>query len=387
VLEQRKRFIVGYLEDQYSFTELCEEYGISRKTGYKWVHRFKEEGFDGLKDESRRPKRFRDEVAGEMICEIVKVRQWKPGWGGRSIRSYLLKHRKFKGVPHARTIDRILKRSGFVTSRRHAGKAKSYNEEPIVEAKECNDVWTVDFKGWWRTGDGKRCEPLTIRDGNSRFIVNLAALATTAFEPVKERFIESFELYGLPLYVRSDNGAPFASVRGFCRLTRFAVWLMKLGVTPNRIPPASPHLNGAHERMHRDIKRELQQKPSYNAKLEQKRFDIWRHEFNHVRPHQALGGDPPAKYYRSSRRKYTLLEPVYEYPADFQIRKVSTNGEFNWKNKAVRFAKSLAGEYIGIETCDDGSLQLWFTNYCLATADRYFERPLQPVRKLSRLKT
>jgi putative transposase len=368
VSEQRRGFVAACLRPgERSMSELCRDFGISRKTGYKWLQRFESGGLPALEDESRRPTRFRSEIAGEVIVEIVRVRQWKPTWGGRKIRAYLMSQ-GLPEVPCIRSVDRILKRCGFVTSRT-PGFSRIAGNLNIVQPKRCNDVWTMDFKGWWVTKNGRRCDPLTLRDEFSRYVLCLSALERSTTESVQEQLDETFRRYGLPEYIRSDNGVPFASARGFMGLTRLAVWLLKNDVTPNRILPASPYMNGAHERMHKDIKAELQRNPALDVKAEQKRFDIWRAEFNSIRPNQALNDRTPASSYRSSRRKYSDKNDDFVYPSNFTLRKVSANGEFNWKNAPVRFAKSLAGEFVALEPMSDQTLRLWFRHYPLGITD------------------
>lgn len=380
-MDQRKLFIVRWQLGEEPFTELCEEFGVARKTGYKWVKRFSEQGMAGLVEGSRVPEHMPRQISNEILCEIFKARQKKEYWGGRKISRYL-RNQGFREVPHARTIDRYLKRGGYVTPRRGRRKEK-LQAEKLIEPTEPMDVVTVDFKGWWRTGDGKRCEPLTVRDQISKYILNLSAHPGCAFENVKERFSRVFEQYGLPLVIRSDNGAPFASVNAMHRLSRFGVWLMKLGILPNRIQPACPDQNGAHERFHWDIKRELQKNPARELSEEQKRFDIWRQEFNYERPHESLSDDTPAQHFKPSPRKFLGDNIQFEYPPDFQLRKVNKNGEFHWKGKPVGFAKSLAQEYIGIEDCGEPDLKVWFCDFYLGSLHRKAEY-LVPSQALSK---
>lgn len=367
-MDQKRLFIMHWQLQEGCFTDLCEEYGIAPKTGYKWVKRFQLEGFEGLKEKSRVPQVCPRQISNELICEIFKVRGHKEFWGGRKIRRYLKNH-GYEALPHARTIDRYLKLGGFVTPRRTRRNNK-LQEERLIDAKAPMEVLTIDFKGWWRTLDGKRCEPFTVKDQYSKYLLNLSAHHSSTFDAAKGRLSQVFEQFGLPLVVRSDNGSPFASVGALHRLTRFGVWLMKLGILPNRIEPACPDQNGAHERFHRDIKRELQKDPARKLTDEQKRFELWQYEFNHERPHQALNDDTPATWFKASPRKYRGDKIDFQYPADFQLRKVTHNGEFNWKGKAIGFAKSLAGEYIGIEDCGEPELKLWFCDFYLASLHR-----------------
>lgn len=366
-MEQRRAFIRDLEAGYSSFSELCREFGISRETGYKWKKRYEEEGLSGLNDRSSRPKNFRDPVPGEAVIDIIQVRIEHPTWGGTKIRKYL----KHQGYPHTipcgRTIDRLLKRAGLVRSKSRY-RRRIFRKEEIIKPTRPNMVWTVDFKGWWKTLDGRRCEPLTIRDEYSKFILSIQALPGTTQKPVIEAFETTFEKYGLPDVIRSDNGVPFSCTRSLHGLTKLSAWWFKLGITPNRIPPASPQHNGGHERMHGDIKRELQINPAANLKREQKRFDAWRQEFNHIRPHQSLNDYPPSTVYKRSRRIY---QPAVEYiyPAGFEYRKVCADGQIFWKNKRVLVTKALTGEYLGIDTLDTETHKVWFRDFYVGLID------------------
>jgi len=366
-VEQRRAFIRELEEGYRNFSELCREFGISRETGYKWRRRYEEGGFPGLNDRSSRPKHFRDPVPGDVVADIIQVRIEHPGWGGTKIRKYMKYQGYSNTLPSGRTIDRLLKRVGLVRSK-SSYKRVVYRQEEVVKPTKCNMVWTVDFKGWWNTQNGKRCEPLTIRDEYSKFILSIQALSGTAQKPVIEAFKVAFEKYGLPDYIRSDNGVPFSCTRSLHGLTKLAAWWIKLGITPNRIPPASPQYNGGHERMHKDIKRELQMNPALNLQREQKRFDAWRHEFNHIRPHQALNDYPPSTVYKRSRRSYK--SPMeYVYPAGCEYRKVCADGQLFWKNKRVLVTKALTGEFLGIDTIDKDIHRVWFRDFYIGIID------------------
>jgi putative transposase len=363
VMDEKRLFIHRVELEEESISEVCEEFGISRKTGYKWITRYRQGGFKALEELSRRPRHFRDETPAEVICELIRIRQWKDDWGGRKIRSFL-KNKGWEVLPSARTIDRYLKRCGFVIPV-HRSKWQEISAQDLVEPRGPNDVWTVDWKGWWRTLDGKRCNPLTIRDSSTRYVLNLSAHQRTTFEIVKERFIEVFSENGLPLAVRSDNGPPFGSIHRGRHLTRLAVWFMKLGILPNYIPPASPQYQGAHERYHLDLYRELEKKPAANVVEEQKRFKVHQYEFNFLRPHEALNNQVPAKIYAPSKRSYPGEKITFEYPVDFDVRKVNHNGVFFYKGVTIPFAKSLAGEYIGLEFRARPHPRVWYCDFSI----------------------
>lgn len=373
-MEERYRFVLMASQPRANFSELCRKFQISRKTGYKLLSRYQEEGLEGLADRSRRPKTAPKEVRAELICEIVSIRQAHPRWGGVTIRAVLERTHRKGELPCARTIDRILERCGLVEARKRR-KRRIYCPETVVKPLAPNDVWTVDFKGWWHTKNGSRCVPLTIRDEHSRYLLDFTALSESSTERVKRRFEECFERYGVPTYIRSDNGAPFSAYRGLRGLSQLSVWWIKQGALPNRIPPASPQYNGAHERLHRDIKAELQKTPARTLAVQQRIFDAWREEFNNVRPHRSLNMRTPRNVYRVSSTKYRP-ERSYEYGDELQVRKVSSRGGVWWKGKERFLSNALAGEEIGIEQESDVTISLWFREFFLGRTDAEFSHPL-----------
>jgi len=371
-MDEKCRFVIGALEEGANKSELCREFGISRPTGDKWISRYLSEGIDGLKEQSRRPKTSPCATASEIVCEIIKIRNNRANWGGKKIRPILLKKFSQEQVPTSRTIDRILDRCGLTHKRYRRPKKTISEKSDVIQAQSCNHVWTVDFKGWWYTQDKKRCEPLTIRDEYSRFIIDISALRYTHTDIVKDQFRKSFEKYGLPEYIRSDNGIPFATATSLHGLSKLSVWWLRLGITPNRISPGCPQQNGAHERLHKDIKKELQSTPARNIEQEQIRFDEWRTVFNNERVHEALGLITPSKCYEVSRRHYDCKEPAYQYPDYFDTRMICSHGKFSWYGKRVFLTKALAGEQVGLKKCSQNRYQLWYANFCLGEYDSDF---------------
>lgn len=374
-MEERCRFVLLAQELRANFAALCREFGISRKTGYKWLDRFSREGLKGLEERSRRPLHCPHQIPSELVCEIVSIRQAHPRWGGVTIREILRRRYGNKKLPSARTIDRILTRCGLVKVRKRSSR-RIWTGEEIVTPKGPNDVWTVDFKGWWRTGDGNRCIPLTIRDEHSRYILELAGLAGMDTEAVKKRFVRCFERYGLPKYIRSDNGSPFSAYLALKGLSRLSVWWIKQGIHPNWIPPGSPQYNGGHERMHRDIKAELQRTPAKNLKLQQEIFDAWRTEFNTIRPHRALRMATPSERYCKSERRYVKEEVAYDYGDKIKTRKVGLRGCIYWRGKERFITNALCRERIGLEPLEGMMISLWFRDFYLGTTDIDFSHPL-----------
>lgn len=383
-MDERIRFVVRATEPGANISELCRVFGISRQLGHKLLSRYEEQGFEGIAPRSRRPKESPFETSAEMICEIVKLRSKYYHWGGEKLRELLLREHTEQEVPSIRTIERIIKRSGLVTERRRRRIHRElYEPRKLTDPKVSNHVWTVDFKGWWKTLDGTVIYPLTIRDAFSRYILDVTALTHADGASVKERFIECFEKYGMPRYIRSDNGSPFASVRAVRGLSTLSAWWIKNGVIPERIVPGNPQMNGAHERMHSDMKKELQVRPGVSIKDQQKYFDDWREEFNTIRPHKALSNKTPNVIYRSSKRIYDRSEPEYEYPKNYETRRVSRGGRFYWRGKEKFISSALDGEPIGIRWDANTMLSVWFCNFLIGYTDDRFENAIETKRSQS----
>lgn len=372
-MDQRLLFISRWQKGRSSIKELCEEFGISRTLGHKLINRYKEKGIEGVSPYSRRPRSSPNMTSEEMVCEIVKLRLKHENWGGRSIHEVL--SRKYNDVPSSRTIDRILERSSLVAKRRKA-RSRYVSDGTIIKPKESNDVWTADFKGWWRMKNGEICYPLTIRDEHSRYVINLSAHESPSFRVVKRQFKECFEKYGLPKYIRSDNGGPFAAMYALQGLSQLSAWWVSLGILPNRTKPASPYMNGAHERMHRDIKHDLQRNPERNILDQQKAFDKWIQYFNLERPHQALKMKTPAECYSESVRIYDSIEPEYQYSSQLEVRKVDCRGHIYWNNNKHFISGSLVKRKIGIKREDNQQLSVWYCNMLLGYTDYDFRSPI-----------
>jgi transposase InsO family protein len=362
----RKEFVLKALAQDVPFRELCREFSISRKTGYKWLERFHEHGFEGLVDQSTRPEKSPGRTSGEIAVEIIRLRQAHPTWGPKKIRKLLSKRLPLEAeLPSLRTISRVLTRVHLnhpkKRRRRPADQGwmlQATRKHIVVEAP--NDGWTVDFKGWWTTRDGRRCEPLTVRDAFSRFILALRILPRSDTDGVRAVFEELFERHGLPKAIQSDNGAPFAAGRSLAGLTKLSAWWITLGIDVVRSRPGCPQDNGAHERMHADISIELQTQSAQSIRAQQRACDDWRTEFNHIRPHEALALETPADVYRSSPRRL-MRARIGGFPDDTEIVKLGPYGKF-WLDGRhhVFVSSSLGGMQIALQRMADGLVRVWF---------------------------
>ncbi|WP_186397715.1 IS481 family transposase, partial [Stappia sp. TSB10GB4] len=312
VMDERVRF-VGRLLDGESMSDVCREFGISRKTGYKIWDRYRQEGLEALTDRSRRPVRYANQLPGQIERLIVECKKGKPHWGARKIRELLV--RRLAGdvrIPARSTVHAVLDRHGLVKRARQRRRFKAEGTA-LSQASLPNDLWCADFKGEFKLGDGRYCYPLTVTDQASRMILLCEALESTKELPVIEAFLSLFRARGLPQAIRSDNGLPFASPNGLYNLSKLSVWWLRLGLRLERIKPGNPQENGRHERMHRTLKQETARPPGMNALQQQGRFDDFVSEFNEERPHEALAMKTPAELYAPSSKAYEGL-PEVEYP-------------------------------------------------------------------------
>lgn len=336
-----------------NFRALCREYGISPKTGYKWVERMLARGLEGLNELSRRPLSSPEALSEEVVCRIVRLKERHRTWGPRKIRE--LYERQWGGAASESSFKRVLERAGMTEKKRVRKASQSGRVVSDVRAEAPNDVWTVDLKGWWNDPQG-RCEPLTVRDEFSRYVLDARSLPNVRTEQVMRCFERLFERHGLPGAIRSDNGTPFASARGLLGLTKLSAWWLALGIELERSRPGCPQDNGAHERMHLDLAREVQGM-AYDGR--QPALDVWRVEYNEERPHEALGMRCPAEFYRPSPRKWqgTPEELTYE---GIDTRKVTTIGTIRWNGSMLRISTALAGWNVGLDPGPGGMVDVYF---------------------------
>lgn len=368
-MEQRERFIGDLDSCLYTMTELCERYGVSRKTGYKWAERYAAGGLEGLKDRSRAPKSCLGRTSEEVCDKLLDLRRSHPTWGPRKLLAWLGKREPEVSWPAASTAGGILKRHGLVESRGRARKPWPSLRRGVLEAEAPNDVWTGDFKGQFRTGDGRLCYPLTVADAHSRFLLGVQGLDTVSEAQSWPVFERLFREYGLPQAIRTDNGSPFAAMRAVARLSRLSVRWIKLGIALDRIDPGHPEQNGSHERMHRTLKRETTRPPAASRSTQQERFDRFRGIYNEQRPHEALGQRPPAELYRPSVRPYPAKMPEPDYPGHFEVRSVRGTGMIKWQGEFLFVSEALIGERVGLEETGDGVWTVCFGSVALARFD------------------
>lgn len=352
-MNQRTEFVLKSLRTE-NFGQLCQEYGISAKTGHKWKNRFLERGLEGLKDLSRRPLNSPGGLEEEVVCRIICLKERHRYWGPRKLRAvYARIHGE---APSESSFKRVLERAGLTEKRRTRQSKLSGRLHSERRATKPNEIWTVDFKGWWYEATGKRCQPLTVRDEHSRFLLELRALPDARSQTVQERFESLFSTYGLPGCIRSDNGAPFASVRAVLGLSQLSAWWLALGIDLERSRPGCPQDNGAHERMHLDISRELE---GQSVTDRQAVLDEWRHTFNHERPHEALGMKCPAQVYEKSTRAYEGTPSDLDYEA-MDKRKVSVIGRISLGKNDYFISQALSGWSVGVQNCGIGLWNVWF---------------------------
>ena len=369
VMDQKKAFVLKSFDKSISFTALCKEYGITTKTGYKWKTRFLQDGYQGLEELSRKPIRAAHSVPEEIIFEIIRLKNKHRHWGAMKLLTlYNTMHPDWRHIVRS-TVDRILLKAGLCEKRKRTRRQTPIRIQNRFIPKAPNDLWTVDFKGWWYTPDRERCEPLTVRDAYSRYILSIKILEKSDTSSVKQEFLRIFRQYGLPKVIRSDNGPPFASQFNVFSLTRLAVWWMSFGIKLDRIDPGSPYQNGAHERMHCDMKKELEGQIDGNLRYHQKVFDEWREEYNTERPHQALGNKTPASIYCTSARTFQEEIDRIEYPRGYKSRMVNDRGWMNFKSKRIFIGVPFSGYNVGIRSGKSDDYEIWFDDFCIGTID------------------
>lgn len=366
-MKERERFVVDARSKRLPFVRLCARYGISPKTGYKWLNRFEEEGLEGLRERSRAPHRPHHQLGPFIADAILATKRKHPTWGARKILHYL-RNQGLSGLPVESTANALLDRHGLVNHSRRR-KRPLHPGKPLVETVASNDVWTADYKGQFKTQDGVYCYPLTIADLHSRYLLACKGHLGTRHVYVQSAFERLFRVYGLPLAILTDNGVPFWAPSSYLRYSELGVWFVTLGIEPLRTELSSPQQNGAHERMHKTLKAEATKPPSTNLKSQQKRFDRWRTVYNDERPHEFHDGRPPSSFYEPSPRPYPTKIQGPEYPGHFEVRKVNGNSTFRFKSGTYYLSRAFMDHDIGLEEVEDGIWDVHFYHVHLARFD------------------
>ncbi|HEU4762623.1 MAG TPA: integrase core domain-containing protein [Gemmatimonadales bacterium] len=378
-MDRRLQFVAEYLTGLYTMTELAAAYGVSRRIGYYWVNLYQREGAGRLAGASRRPHTSPNATAPAVVDRIVAASHAHPTWGAGKLRDWVRLQAPQQPWPCRDTFHVILQRHGRV--RQRPRRRRALHPPPhLVAPTRPNLVWTADYKGEFRTRDGCWCYPFTLRDGYSRFVLRCTALPTHDGPATRREFTRAFHTFGLPDRIRTDNGPPFGGP-GLARLSRLAVWWLRLGIHPERITPRHPEQNGSHEQFHRVLKQATTRPPATTVRAQQRRFDRFRTEYNHERPHDAVGHVPPASHYRPSPRPFPATVPPLDYPGAWPTRRVSIAGQITWRSRALFLSEVLAGQDVALEPIDDGLALVRFATIALARFDerRWQLLPLLPA--------
>lgn len=368
-VDLRVQFIGEYQTELWSMTELAEQYGISRKTAYKWVTRYERGGAAALLDQSRRPWTQPSATDPRLIAALLAVRRRHPRWGAKKLLAVVKRQDARAAWPSRSTVCDVLRRHALVVPRPRR-RPMPHGGHALAPITGPNETWTTDFKGEFRTGDRRYCYPLTLRDGFSRYVLRCDALLSRSYALTRARFERAFADYGLPVRIRSDNGGPFAGP-GLGRLSRLNVWWIRLGIVPERIGLGRPEQNGSHEQFHRVLKADTTRPPAATVRAQQRRFGAFYREYNEVRPHESLDDQPPATRYTASPRPLpTRLAPL-EYPGHMEVRRVSSAGCISWHGIPIFLTEVLEGEDVGFEEVADG---YWTLSFATVRLGRFDER-------------
>lgn len=362
-VDERSRLVQAHRSGLYSMTELCAAFGVSRRVGYKWLGRYEANGRAGLLDRSRAPHSSPQRMDSAKEALLLAAREKHPTWGPRKIVPWLLRrHPELEGaLPAASTVGDLFRRQGLVKKRRRRG-SRSYDVAGALETEAPNDVWTADFKGEFRLGNGHYCYPFTLADAHTRYLLACQAETATSLSGARSGFRDAFLTYGMPEAIRTDNGTPFVG-QGVSGLSTLSVWWMKLGIRHQRIPKGRPDQNGRHERMHRTLKAEATRPPEGCSETQQLRFDCFRLEFNEERPHESLGQQTPGSLYRNSSRAYPERIAPPEYPGHYERRKFNNVGGFKFRGLTCFVSQPLAGETLGLVEIDNDVWSLRFYDH------------------------
>lgn len=357
-MDERTRFVLKVRDEGMSVAQACRDFNVSRKTGYKWLKRFDEHGIEALDDQSRAPKTSPNKTPDHLRERIVRLRRRYPTWGSRKLRAYLLRQSPNEPWPASSTVHDILLRHGLVEPKKTRTKTQPHTQ-PLAHAHKPNELWSIDYKGQFRLGNGQYCYPLTVTDNFSRMILGCVALNGTGHEGARKGMEGVFKEHGLPRAIRSDNGVPFAT-KGVLGLSQLSAWWLALGIEHERIEPGHPEQNGRHERMHLTLKRETARPAAKDMEGQQERFDAFRNYFNQERPHEALGQKTPASVHKESAQRLSQEPLVLDYEGFDVVKKVHGNGQLNLRYGRLFVGMALAGWRVGLLELDEG---VWLANF------------------------
>jgi len=360
-MEEITRFVILAQTDRFTVTELCEQFGISRKTGYKHLERYAATGLKGLQARSHRPHAFPQRTDEAVEALILAERRLHRTWGPKKLHKVLQVKHGIEAPPARSTIGEILRRHGLSVARRRKPGAYQALNDGLTVPTQPNHVWTVDFKGWFNLGNGQRCDPLTVCDRYSHFVLGLRARPDQQFKGTLHAFQGLMRQAGLPEIIRVDHGSPFASI-GLGRLSSLSIWWIEQGIEVEFTRPASPQDNGSHERMHRDLKAEATNPPSDNLAAQQRRFERWQYTYNHERPHESLDQQCPAEFYQPSARRLNQHDKPLVYPADYEVKVVSSSGHVAHEGKHYHVGEAFAAKRVGLHLNSAGQTELHFAN-------------------------
>jgi len=375
-MDERRAFVEAYLTGRFGMQELCRCVGVSRPTGYLWVERYRRQGEAGLADRSHAPQHCPHRTPTEVSERLVALRRQHPHWGPRKLLRVASRRWPQLPLPSRSATAGILRRAGLVAERRRRAPTPERAAQAVQTPSAPNALWTIDFKGQFRTGDHRWCYPLTVADAASRCLLECHGQLRPTAAPTAQRLRRLFREQGLPECIHSDNGAPFASL-GITGLSRLSLEWLKLGIRIERSRPACPQDNASHERMHRTLKQATARPPAAHLAAQQRRFDQFRREFNFERPHEALADHTPAEFYQPSPRPYPERLPEPHYPGHFERRRISHAGELRWHSRHLFLSSVFAGELIGLEEIDDGVWSVYFAHHLLARLDEHLGRLIE----------
>lgn len=379
--KQKRSFIEAFFEKKFNVAELCRQFDISRPTGYKWIERYLKEGDEGLNERSRARIKQANKTNTLIEKQILEVKYKRPQWGPKKVQGHLVVNKPSIKWPSATTVGRIFDDHGLTVPRKYRKRFPS-KADPLSHANESNDVWSLDFKGWWLTKDGHKCEPFTLIDNHSRFLLRCINLKFNTGDHVWAILEAAFREYGLPNFIRSDNGPPFAT-SGVGRLSALSVRLIKAGVIPEWIEPGNPQQNGRHERMHGTLQQEGVFR-DLSLKDQEKKLVIYQDYYNFERPHEALGQVTPGSVYRTSLKAWNGRLNSPEYPSNYKIGRVRSCGKLLWKGHEIYVGRVLAEELVGIEQTEEDQLKMYYGPIFLGKITTEFE--LDVARRKGRIR-